>query len=128
MRLLLDTQAFLWFITGDPKLSAPAERALRDGTNDLLLSIASVWEIAIKVGLHRLPIPEPLETFVPHQLRLNRIQLLPIDLTHAVEVARLPPHHRDPFDRLLICQARVEGIPIVTADGVFSSYTVETFW
>jgi PIN domain nuclease of toxin-antitoxin system len=93
MRVLLDTHTFLWFITEDPKLSPPAERALRDGTNDLLLSVASVWEIAIKVGLHRLPIPEPLETFVPHQLQLNRVELLPIDLQHTCgcTIASAPP-------------------------------------
>jgi PIN domain nuclease of toxin-antitoxin system len=128
MRLLLDTHAFLWFITGDPKLSSTAERAIRDGTNELLLSVASVWEMAIKVRLDRLPIPQPLDSFVPRQLEINRISLLPIELQHTFEIARLPLHHRDPFDRLLIGQAMVETIPIISADDAFASYEVEVMW
>ena len=128
MRLLLDTHAFLWFITGDPKLSTAAERAIRDGGNELWLSLASVWGIAIKVRLDRLPIPEPLDTFIPTQLRTNRIQLLPIEVQHTFEVARLPLHHRDPFDRLLICQARAEGMPIVTVDSAFAAYDIDRVW
>jgi PIN domain nuclease of toxin-antitoxin system len=128
MRLLLDTHAFLWFITGDPKLSSTAERAIRDGTNELLLSVASVWEMAIKVRLDRLPIPQPLDSFVPLQLEINRISLLPIELQHTFEIARLPLHHRDPFDRLLIGQAMVETIPIISADDAFASYEVEVMW
>src|SRR6185436_6908655 len=105
MRLLLDTHAFLWFITADPRLSATAEQAIRRSGDTPLLSIASVWEIAIKVQLQRLPIPQPLDVFIPEQLRVKRIALLPIELSHTFEIARLPLHHRDPFDRMLIGQA-----------------------
>lgn len=128
MPLLLDTHAFLWFITADPKLSAAAERMIRDGGNELLLSIASVWEMASKVRLDRLPIPEPLDSFIPAQLEINQIRLLPIELQHTFETARLPLHHRDPFDRLLIAQAQAEEIPIISADVAFSSYEVKVLW
>ncbi|MBV9775054.1 MAG: type II toxin-antitoxin system VapC family toxin [Gemmatimonadetes bacterium] len=128
MRLLLDTHSFLWFITADPKLSPSADRELRSGGNQLLLSLASVWEIAIKVGIGRLPIPTPLEQFIPEQLTRNRIDLLPIALPHALETARLPLHHRDPFDRLIIAQALLEGLPVVSADGAFDSYPIQRLW
>lgn len=128
MRLLLDTHAFLWFITADPKLSATAEQAIRDPANTPLLSIASVWEIAIKVNQGRLPIPQPLEQFIPRQLQTNRISILPIDLHHTYEIARMPLHHRDPFDRLLISQALAEGIPLVSTDSAFDAYPVKRLW
>lgn len=128
LRILLDTHSFLWFITGDPKLSASAQRIIATGSNKLFLSIASVWEIAIKVSIGRLPIPEQLDTFIPAQLRINRIELLPIELRHTFEVARLPLHHRDPFDRLLIVQAITDGFPIVSADSAFDSYPVQRLW
>jgi PIN domain nuclease of toxin-antitoxin system len=95
MRLLLDTHAFLWFITADPKLGASAEQVIRDPANTPLLSIASVWEIAIKVNQGRLPIPQPLEHFIPQQLQTNRIEVLPIDLQHTFAIAHMPVHHRD---------------------------------
>jgi PIN domain nuclease of toxin-antitoxin system len=128
MRVLLDTHAFLWFITADPRLGEPARQILSTGGNQVLLSLASVWEIAIKVRIGRLPLPLPLDTFIPEQLRLNRLDLLPITLEHTFEVARLPLHHRDPFDRLLIAQAIGEGIPIVSADEAFDAYPVERHW
>lgn len=128
MRLLLDTHTFLWFITADPKLSPAAERAIRDGSSQPLLSMASVWEIAIKVGTGRLPIPAPLKTFIPEQLRANRIGVLPIELRHTFEVAQLPLHHRDPFDRLLIAQAISEDVPLVSADSAFDAYPIQRLW
>jgi len=128
MRLLLDTHAFLWFITADSRLSATAEQAIRRSGDTPLLSIASVWEIAIKVQLQRLPIPQPLDVFIPEQLRVNRIGLLPIELNHTFEIARLPLHHRDPFDRILIAQAIREGIPVVSVDGAFDAYPVQRIW
>lgn len=128
MRLLLDTHSFLWFVTEDPKLSISARRIIATGSNELLLSVACVWEIAIKVSIGRLPIPAPLDTFIPEQLRINRIGLLPIELKHIFEVTRLPLHHRDPFDRLLIAQALTEGLPIVSADPAFDSYSVQRPW
>ncbi|HEX8245953.1 MAG TPA: type II toxin-antitoxin system VapC family toxin [Longimicrobium sp.] len=128
MRILLDTHAFLWFITADAKLSTHAERVIRDRGNEPLLSVASVWEIAIKLNLGRLPIPQPLDTFVPAQLRLNRIGVLPIELRHTYEIARLPLHHRDPFDRLLISQALIENIPLVSADSALDAYAIRRLW
>ncbi|MFL5538758.1 MAG: type II toxin-antitoxin system VapC family toxin [Longimicrobiaceae bacterium] len=128
MRLLLDTHAFLWFITADPRLSAAGEQAIRRSGDTPLLSVASVWEMAIKVQLQRLPIPEPLDTFIPEQLRINRIGLLPIELHHTFEIARLPLHHRDPFDRILIAQAMRENIPIVSADSAFDAYPIQRLW
>lgn len=127
-RLLLDTHSFLWFVTADPKLSASAQRAIAIGSNEPLLSVASVWEIAIKVSIGRLPLPEPLHTFIPEQLRINRVEVSPIELRHTFEVARLPLHHRDPFARLLIAQAMVESLPIISADAVFDNYPVQRIW
>ena len=127
-RLLLDTHSFLWFVTADPKLRASAQRLIATGANEPLLSVASVWEIAIKVSIRRLPLPEPLRTFIPEELRVNRIGVLPIELSHTFEVARLPFHHRDPFDRLLIAQALVENLPIISVDTVFDSYPVQRLW
>lgn len=128
MRVLLDTHSFLWFVTEDPKLSGRAQRIIAAGSNEPLLSVACVWEIAIKVNTGRLPIPEPLDRFIPEQLRINRVELLPIELRHTFAVARLPLHHRDPFDRLLIAQSLVEGIPILSADPAFDSYSVQRLW
>jgi PIN domain nuclease of toxin-antitoxin system len=128
LRALLDTHSFLWFVTADTKLSATAKDLISQGENEILLSVASVWEIAIKVNTGRLPIPEPLQTFIPEQLGRNRIGLLPIALAHVMEAARLPLHHRDPFDRLLICQAIVEGLPILSADSAFDDYPVQRIW
>ncbi|HEX8832305.1 MAG TPA: type II toxin-antitoxin system VapC family toxin [Longimicrobium sp.] len=128
MRLLLDTHAFLWFVTASPKLSAEAEGVIRASGNQLLLSVASVWETAIKQNLGRLPIPEPLDSFIPAHLRTNRITLLPIQLRHTFAVSRLPLHHRDPFDRLLVAQAISESIPVVSADGAFDAYPVQRLW
>ncbi|HET6762393.1 MAG TPA: type II toxin-antitoxin system VapC family toxin [Longimicrobiaceae bacterium] len=104
------------------------EQAIRDGDNEPVLSAASAWEIAIKVRLGRLPISEPLESFITDHMERNRIQLLPVELHHTFEVARLPLHHRDPFDRLLVCQARAEELPLVTADAAFSAYGVDILW
>jgi len=128
MRLLLDTHAFPWFITADAKLSQVAEQAIRDVTNTPLLSIASGWEIAIKVTRGRLPLPQPLDQFIPHHLQSDQIAVLPIELQHAYGLVRLPLHHRDPFDRLLISQALSEDIPIVSTDSVFDAYPVKRLW
>lgn len=128
MRLLLDTHAFLWFITADAQLSSTAERGIRTPGSDAFLSIASVWEIAIKVNLGKLPIPLPLETFVPEQLRMNRIRLLPMELHHTFEVSRMPLHHRDPFDRIIIAQAKLEYLELVSADAAFDAYPARRLW
>ena len=127
MRLLLDTHAFLWFLAGDPSLSSAARTAMEDAGNDLLMSVASLWEMAIKVSIGKLSLPGDYEQFIRSQLATNSIQLLDITLQHAARVSTLPfpvSGHRDPFDRLLIAQALVENIPVVSQDGAFDGYEV----
>ena len=128
MRLLLDTHTFLWFVGDDPKLSATARLMIGDGDNEVMLSLASIWEIAIKVSLGKLLLAEPLESFVTTQIERNDIRLLPIHTSHALKVATLPFHHRDPFDRLLVAQGLVEQLPILGADNVFGDYGVQRIW
>lgn len=126
MALLLDTQAFLWWVTDDARLSKRAARAIA-GT-ECLLSVASCWEMAIKVGLGKLTIPGTPARFIQQQLEVNGFGLLPISLEHASRVAALPFHHRDPFDRLLAAQALAEEMPLVSADTVFPRYGVTRLW
>src|SRR5262245_57878951 len=106
MNLLLDTHSFLWFVTGSLNLSRQARTLIEDPANQPLLSVASLWEMAIKIGLGRLTVEPPFETFISRQLELNGFDLLPIQLRHVAAVITLPFHHRDPFDRLLIAQAQ----------------------
>src|SRR5437762_448715 len=115
MRLLLDTHTFLWFIDDHPRLSSNA-KSLLESDNDLLLSTASLWEIAIKFSLGKLALPQPFEPFVRQQLSSNAIDILEIDTAHLGIVSTLPFHHRDPFDRLLVAQAMAEQLPIVSTD------------
>jgi PIN domain nuclease of toxin-antitoxin system len=126
MRLLLDTHAFLWFIMGSPDLSARAH--IEDEANESFLSVASLWEMAIKMSLGKLTLSAPLDSLIPQQLGLNGIELLGIQVGHAAAVSTLPLHHRDPFDRLLIAQAIVEGMPVVSADMAFDAYPVKRLW
>jgi PIN domain nuclease of toxin-antitoxin system len=127
MKLLLDTHTFLWFIADNPRLSKQA-KALLESDAELLLSIASLWEIAIKISIGRLALAEPYETFIPEQLVLNDIAILPIEFKHLNIVSTLPFHHRDPFDRLLIAQAMDEQWPVVSADATFDAYSIERRW
>lgn len=127
MRLLLDTHAFLWFVTGDGRLSPRARRALADEDNELLLSAASVWEMAIKARLGRLTLPGTVEEYVAEKVA-GGLAILPIELTHAAAVESLPFHHRDPFDRLIVAQALAENLPIVSADPAFRHYGVKVVW
>lgn len=128
MRLLLDTHAFLWWITDDPRLSEKGREIMGDGKNQLFLSAASGWEIAIKAKLGKLKVSDNLEHFIPEQVALNAIENLPIVLSHVLHVYTLPDYHRDPFDRLLISQAQLEGLPILTVDSQISQYPVEVLW
>lgn len=128
MRLLLDTHTFIWFVIDNPKLSATARTLIDDGDNEVLLSIASIWEMAIKQSTGKLSFGLPIRTFIEQQLSLNRIELLNIDLDHIDVIASLHLHHRDPFDRLLIAQAMVEQIPILSADSVFDAYPIRRLW
>ena len=127
MRALLDTHAFLWWFEDDRRLSVRAREAIADAT-DGYLSVASCWEMAIKVSRNKLTLAKPIERLVPEQLGLNGFQLLPIDLDDVARVATLPFHHRDPFDRLLVAQALDERLTLVSADPVFKKYGVKRVW
>jgi PIN domain nuclease of toxin-antitoxin system len=126
MTILLDTQAFLWWVTDDRRLSKRAARAIA-GT-ECLLSVASCWELSIKASLGKLSVPGAVDRFVQEQLEVNGFNLLPISLEHVGGVARLPFHHRDPFDRLLAAQALAEDLSLVSADPVFRRYGVTRVW
>ena len=128
MRVLLDTHSFIWFIAGDPKLSDPARQAIQNEENDVLLSAASIWEMAIKTSLGKLALAQPFDQLIPAQLELNAIEVLPVEAAHAIRVATLPYHHRDPFDRLLAAQSLEEDLPIVSVDIVLDSYGVKRIW
>jgi PIN domain nuclease of toxin-antitoxin system len=127
MRLLLDTHTFLWFINANPQLSERA-KSLLESDAELLLSTASLWEIAIKISIDKLTLARPYAVFIPQQLALNSIGELPIDLAHLALISTLPFHHRDPFDRLLIAQAMVESLAIVSADVAFDAYQITRLW
>ena len=128
MRLLLDTHAFLWWVADDRRLSRKARAAIASRDSACYLSLASVWEMAIKVSLDRLTLPSGVDRFVSEQLAANEFEALPIDLRHSGDVARLPFHHRDPFDRLLVAQALSDELTIVSADPVFGKYGVKRVW
>src|SRR6516225_1627009 len=128
MKLLLDTHTFLWLVEGSPHLSAAARAALADPANELYLSVASVWELAIKTGNKKLTLSDPLDSFVGKWALTYQLALLPINTPHALAVAGLPDHHRDPFDRMLIVQALVEGMTLVSADAKFAPYPVPILW
>ena len=126
MRILLDTHCWLWMAASPERFSASARRIVGTTEHDLYLSAASAWEIAIKHAIGRLELPEPPARYVPSRLEVLRTLALPIEHSHALRVGSLPRHHRDPFDRLLIAQAQLEDLPILTSDEVFASYDVET--
>jgi PIN domain nuclease of toxin-antitoxin system len=126
--LLLDSHTFLWFIWDDPNLSPTAKALIEDPANRKLVSVASCREIAIKVGLKKLTLGQPVTTFRPRELTTNGFGLLGIELAHATFVETLPLHHKDPFDRLLIAQALLETISIVSADVLLDPYGVSRFW
>lgn len=128
MKALLDTHTFLWWNMDDPQLSPIARAFIADGQNELFLSAASAWEIAIKYGLGRLRLPESPERYVAERLAHYGFHGLPVQLSHALHVTNLPPIHQDPFDRLLIAQGQLESIPILTGDAVIRQYDVDTFW
>ena len=128
MKILLDTHCWLWWITTPERISLESQELIMDGHNQIFLSAVSSWEIAIKYALAKLPLPESPEKFVPPRLTRDAISPLPVTHTHALHVASLPHHHRDPFDRLLISQAQMEGLSIMTVDKQFGHYEVELIW
>lgn len=127
MALLLDTHTFIWWIEDSPRLSKRARAAIGK-PDDCFLSLASCWELAIRISLGRLHLSQPLDRFVAEQTAANGFRPLALLLPHAARVATLPFHHRDPFDRLLAAQALEEGLAIVSADRIFRRYGVKRIW
>jgi PIN domain nuclease of toxin-antitoxin system len=128
LKLLLDTHAFLWILEDSPRLSRAAQRAFESSDNELLLSAASAWEIAIKVSLGLLVLRAPFQEVIPGELDRNEIELLPVKPEHLQAMIHLPFHHKDPFDRLIIAQGQVEGAVLVTADAAMKAYDVPRLW
>jgi PIN domain nuclease of toxin-antitoxin system len=128
MKLLLDTQAWLWMQGSSERLGAKALALLENTANDLLLSAASSWEIAIKYRLGKLSLPEPPDRYLTKRLKTSGVEPLPITFTQTFRVAELPDHHGDPFDRLLIAQAQLEQLTILTSDRMFAKYDVDIRW
>ncbi|HEX5135851.1 MAG TPA: type II toxin-antitoxin system VapC family toxin [Planctomycetota bacterium] len=125
MKLLLDTQVWLWMQSAPGNLGPRALDLVSDPENDLLLSAASSWEIAIKYALGKLGLPAPPSDYVPSRMQTSGTEGLAVTHAHALHVASLPDHHRDPFDRLLVAQAQVESLPVLTADPQIGRYDVE---
>jgi PIN domain nuclease of toxin-antitoxin system len=128
MKALLDTHTFLWWVTNDPLLSTKVEEILCDRSNQVFVSAATGWEIAIKSQIGKLNFPTPPEPFMLQQLALNSFVTLPIRLEHGLRVYHLPLYHRDPFDRILIAQSQLEGMPILTTDSKIAQYGVDVIW
>jgi PIN domain nuclease of toxin-antitoxin system len=128
LKLLLDTCTFLWAIEGGGELSPTAREVLVDPAHDVFLSAVSVWEITIKHGLGRLPLPEPPERYIPAQRTTRGITALPLDEDAVLQLPRLPALHRDPFDRVLVCQALAGGFTMVTPDPEIARYPVRILW
>lgn len=127
MNLLLDTNIWLWLQHSPERLGSALDHA-KDPANVLFLSAASSWEIAIKWSIGKLPLPEPPQTYLPDRMITSGVRALPIQHAHTLAVATLPAHHRDPFDRLLIAQALVEGATLVTSDAAMRPYDAEFLW
>lgn len=128
MRVLLDTHAFLWWVSDAAELSVRARRTIANQHNECFLSVVSCWEMAIKVSLGKLQLAGRLERFIPDQLTVNGFKELPLEIGHTGRVARLPFHHRDPFDRILAAQALEEDLAITSADPIFGRYGIKQIW
>ncbi|HEY7895242.1 MAG TPA: type II toxin-antitoxin system VapC family toxin [Gemmatimonadaceae bacterium] len=126
MRVLLDTHVWLWMVAAPERLSKKGRSIVIAAENELVLSAASAWEIAIKVALGKLTLPETPESYIPRLMARTAVTALPVHARHALHVATLPKHHRDPFDRMLVAQAQLEDLPILTADTAFRRYDVKT--
>jgi PIN domain nuclease of toxin-antitoxin system len=128
MRFLVDTSSFLWFASGNSRLSNRARELMEDFDNELVMSIASLWEIAIKVSIGKLELLADFDRFIPENLEENEIEILHVRLTHLSTIMKLPFHHRDPFDRLIIAQAISENLPVIACDSIFKKYQINTIW
>jgi PIN domain nuclease of toxin-antitoxin system len=127
MSYIIDTQAFIWYATGDKQLSETALNIIESDTTRYI-SIASIWEMAIKNSIGKLEFQIPFEDLISNQLTINGYEILPINLHHIFQLAKLPLFHKDPFDRILIAQAVTENIPIVSIDPYFKSYPLTVIW
>ena len=128
MKTLLDTNAFLWLITGDERLSETAKKIFLDQGNSLFFSAASLWEICIKKSLGKLSLKSGWLKAIQDEMKVNAIQWLPIEMLHCAELTKLPFHHRDPFDRMLIAQAMVEDMLLLSRDSRLSDYEITRIW
>ena len=128
MKVLLDTHAFLWAITEDSRLSQTARRVFTSAENEILISVASIWEILVKAEAGKLPFPRPSGSYLRTQLKKTSVRVLPILLPHVLRIEDLPIHHRDPFDRIILAQAIEERLPLMSADEKFRLYPVELLW
>ena len=128
MKYLLDTHTLLWFLAGDEKLSRKAQQLIDDPGNEKFLSTVSLWEIAIKTGLGKLNLDKPFDQMFPERLDFNGIEILDITVDSLIKLTTLPFHHRDPFDRLIIAQGLVEGLPIISVDTIFDAYGTNREW
>jgi PIN domain nuclease of toxin-antitoxin system len=127
VKLLLDSQCFLWWFAEPERLSEKAIAHITDEANELWFSVASIWEVGIKAALGKLPLPEPVERYVPSRMAQLGAKSLEIRAAHAIRAAALPMHHRDPFDRMLVAQAQVDDMTIVSADAMLTQYDVAVF-
>jgi PIN domain nuclease of toxin-antitoxin system len=128
MSVLLDTHTFIWFVLDDPKLSSSAKMLLEDAANDVFVSPASFWEIAIKVGLGKLDLRGPYDEFMQRGIFGNDFEILPIEPKHTSLLTTMPLHHKDPFDRLLVAQAKFENFAIVSVDDALDAYGIKRLW
>jgi PIN domain nuclease of toxin-antitoxin system len=128
VKVLLDTHVFLWAITEDSRLSRRAREIFVSRSSELFFSVASAWEIQIKVQIKKLPLPKPAMSYLRGHLATNGIQVLPILLDHVARLEELPAYHRDPFDRILVAQSMEEGWPIVSADPLLKKYPAQLIW
>ncbi len=128
MKLLLDTHAFIWFVEGNARLSLTTKAAIEDPANEPYLSMASLWEMAIKIGNGKLTLSKPFDAYIDSYMAPNAIAVLPIERPHISAVVTLPHHHRDPFDRLLVAQAAVEQMTLISVDSAFDHYGIQRLW
>lgn len=128
MKLLLDTHVFIWWSLDSVKLTKKIYTLLTDPSNTLVISIASIWEMQVKVQLGKLDLEKKVSELVAHQQQINNLEILPIDPAHIYALENLPSEHRDPFDRIIIAQSIVEVIPLLSADKIFDRYPVERIW
>lgn len=128
MKLLLDTNAFLFWVEGSPQLTARAKRAIENESRPCMVSLVTAWELAIKASIGKIKLASPVSRYFAEHVAANAFDVLAIDLPHVAAVETLPTHHGDPFDRLLVTQALIEGFTLVSADSVFLKYGVKRIW